>query len=391
MIEGSYDISRFAVDVQGEVKRLNAQVDLFWNQEIALYQQLGLADGMKVLDCGCGPGYLLTKLHALYASMQCIGIEISPELVAVARARTASGKPGRCQIFQQSIAELEFPDGSFDFVIARLVLEHLPNPMPALKEVLRVLKPGGKAIFVDNDFDLHERTWPDCPALEELYAAYRRARRADGGNPCIGRELPLLMKNAGYDAVDLHVLTAHNQVTGDALFLKAEGSGIPAQLVKAGYLEAESLDRIADQWRSMLRSPDHAIVRFLFAASGGKADKSQTGIASDISKSLDRRIFTNGAASALSKPQSRDEVRRFIQNSLAAEMNLDAALLATGKSLIHLGVDSLPALGLCNKLQSQLGVSLNMADVLGGKTIDELADQILPAMLRSCETAVTAG
>jgi aspartate racemase len=60
------------------------------------------------------------------------------------------------------------PDESFDFVIARLVLEHLPDPLAALKEVLRVLKVGCRAVFIDNDFDLHERTWPDSPALMEL-------------------------------------------------------------------------------------------------------------------------------------------------------------------------------------------------------------------------------
>jgi ubiquinone/menaquinone biosynthesis C-methylase UbiE len=271
-IEGSYDISRFAIDTGGEVQRLNAQIDLFWNQEIALYQRLGLKNGMTVLDCGCGPGYLLEKLLALYPALWGTGIEIDGQLADIAKQTLAEKYSSRSAIFQQSIARLDLPDNSFDFVIARLVLEHVPDPLAALTEVLRVLRHGGTAVFIDNDFDLHERTWPDSPALGELYDAYRRARRSEGGNPCIGRQLPVLMKSAGFSGVDLHLLAAHSRVVGDGAFLKAEGSGIPAQLVKTGHLPADSLNRIATQWRSMLTSKDHTIFRMLFAAAGSKAE-----------------------------------------------------------------------------------------------------------------------
>src|SRR6266850_1708667 len=266
-VEGSYNICSFAADIDREVERLNAQVDLFWNQELALYQRLGVRDGMRLLDCGCGSGYLLKKLQEEFPGIECTGIEIEETLVALAK-KTMAGNG--CQILQQPITALGFPDHSYDFVISRLVLEHLPEPLAALKEVLRVLKVGCRAVFVDNDFDLHERTWPDSPALGDLYDAYRRARRADGGNPCIGRQLPSLMKMAGFTGVDLHVLAAHNQIVGDRAFLKAEGAGIAAQLVKTGYLAADTLDAVTGQWHSMLTSPDHAIFRILFAVVGEK-------------------------------------------------------------------------------------------------------------------------
>ena len=268
--KGSYDLSSFALDSDTELRRLNAQIDLFWKQELALYLRLGLKEGMRLLDCGCGTGYVLQKLRDLFPGLQCTGIDYDARLAAAAKENLA--KPGLkpCNIFQQSATSLDLPDNSFDFVICRLVLEHLPDPMPAVKEVQRALAAGGKAVFIDNDFDLHEQTWPESAALGELYDAYRRARRAEGGNPCIGRQLPRVLRQAGFAAVDLQVLVAHNELVGDQAFLKAEGSGIPAQLVKTGYLDPASLQRITTQWRSMLASADHAIFRMLLAATGEK-------------------------------------------------------------------------------------------------------------------------
>jgi ubiquinone/menaquinone biosynthesis C-methylase UbiE/acyl carrier protein len=379
IVEGSYDVSNFAIDVGGEIQRLNAQVDLFWEQERSLYERLGLRNGMRLLDCGCGPGYVLEKLHGLYPAIQCTGIEVDEQLVAVAKGNVAEKRLNRCRIFQQSVTAMELPDDSFDFVIARLVLEHLPNPMLALKEVLRVLKTGGKAVFVANDFDLHERTAPDSPALEELYDAYRRARRAEGGNPCIGRELPLLMKRAGYSEVDLHLLAAHNHVLGDAAFLKAEGSGIPLQLVKTGHLASEALDRIAGQWRSMLTSKDHAIFRMLFAAVGEKASplaRSRLRFGDD-GDDLAREISGDHGSLLDREPQSAEELRMFIQRTLADETNMSLEELATDQSLIHLGVDSMAAVGLCNQLESRLAVTLPMSEVLSGKSIDDLTEEVV--------------
>src|SRR5215211_6731673 len=110
IVEGSYDVSNFAIDVGGEIQRLNAQVDLFWEQELSLYQRLGLRDGMRLLDCGCGPGYVLEKLHGLYAGLECTGIEVDGQLVAVAKQNAREKELDRCRIFQQSVTAMELPD-----------------------------------------------------------------------------------------------------------------------------------------------------------------------------------------------------------------------------------------------------------------------------------------
>src|SRR5690349_14619301 len=99
-VEGSYNLSSFAADIDGEIQRLNAQVDLFWKQGLPLYQRLGMQDGMRLLDCGCGSGYLLKKLQHAFPAMQCTGIEIEEPLVALAREAMAGND---CQVLQQPI------------------------------------------------------------------------------------------------------------------------------------------------------------------------------------------------------------------------------------------------------------------------------------------------
>jgi len=186
------------------------------------------------------------------------------------------------------------------------------------------------------------------------------------------------MKRAGYGAVNLHLLAAHNHVLGDAAFLKAEGSGIPLQLVRTGHLASEALDRIAGQWRSMLTTKDHAIFRMLFAAVGEKASSvARTRMRlEDEANEFASETRDNGSM-VLCSPQSGDEIRRFIQRTLADEANLSLDALRSDESLIHLGVDSMAAVGLCNELESRLSVTLPMVDVLSGKSIDELTEQVM--------------
>ena len=74
MNDGSYHVSSFAASAQAEIKRLDAQVDLFWHQESQLLKRHGLRDGMDHLDCGCGPGQLISRLKAEMPGLRSTGL-----------------------------------------------------------------------------------------------------------------------------------------------------------------------------------------------------------------------------------------------------------------------------------------------------------------------------
>jgi acyl carrier protein len=189
------------------------------------------------------------------------------------------------------------------------------------------------------------------------------------------------MKMAGFTGVDLHVLAAHNQVVGDKAFLKAEGAGIASQLVKTGYLAADTLDAVTGQWHSMLTSPDHAIFRILFAVVGEKPaapDESRI-TATQISLTGNGDEVRKGNGSGGADLRSREQIRRFMQEILANELKVLADSIPTDNSLIHSGIDSMAALALCNAVEARLGTELTIAEVLGGSSIDELTQKIMLA------------
>ena len=107
--------------------------------------------GDRVLDVGCGSGRLtMAAQEWAGADGQAVGIDPSPEMVQVARKNAA--RAGLKVKFEVGVVEsLPFPDGSFDVVLNRLMLHHLPDDLKqrGLAEMRRVLKPGGVCLVVD--------------------------------------------------------------------------------------------------------------------------------------------------------------------------------------------------------------------------------------------------
>lgn len=268
----SYQIKNIASNLKQEISRLGGQVDLFWKNELKHYKEFGLKDGMSVVELGCGPGFLLGKLLDEFPAIHVTGVEIEDTLVEYAQIMLAEKGYDRFDIIEGSILDIDLPDDSFDFAITRLVVEHLKNPLKAVMEVKRILKPGGIAVFVDNDFELHIMTCPHVPELRMLYDAYCRCRYDEGGNPKMGRELPELLYAGGFVDIDFEVISAHSVLLGDEMFFRSEGINIPSKLVKDGYLTSKELAKILVGWKKMIDDKNHSIVRQLFAAAGRKPE-----------------------------------------------------------------------------------------------------------------------
>jgi ubiquinone/menaquinone biosynthesis C-methylase UbiE len=271
----SYKVTTIASNVDKEIERLRAQVELFWDCEAKHYVECGLRDGMSVVELGCGPGFTTGRLLETFPGLTITAIDLDPLLLDVARDRLAEAYPGRVEFRVGSIEDTRLPADTFDFALTRLVLEHLPDPVAAVREVVRILRPGGRAAFVDNDFEMHIMTSPSVDSIGELYEAYCRARIAEGGNPRIGRELPGVLAAGGLSRVGFEVLSAHSAIIGTEIFLGSEGVGIPTKLVRDGFLSSKALARISVSWRDMMANPNHSILRQLYLASGEKTTTHQ--------------------------------------------------------------------------------------------------------------------
>jgi SAM-dependent methyltransferase len=99
----------------------------------------GVTPGMRALDVGCGPGALTAELVRRLGPAAVAAIDPSPPFVAAARARFAEAD------VREGVAEqLPFSDGSFDVVLAQLVVHFMADPVAGLAEMRRVAQPGGR-------------------------------------------------------------------------------------------------------------------------------------------------------------------------------------------------------------------------------------------------------
>jgi ubiquinone/menaquinone biosynthesis C-methylase UbiE len=369
--QGSYNVGSFASDTQAEIRRLNAQVDLFWPAEGELLIRHGLRDGMRVLDCGCGPGRLLELLKRRLPKTRCVGVEIDPLLVETAQKHLAACELADCTVQQGAAEDPSLPPESFDFIVTRLVLEHVPDPSLALRGLRSLLKPGGKIAVISNDFDFHLRTFPPVSELDDMYSAYCTSRRNDHGDPCIGRRMPHLLIESGFRLLACEIEVAHNAMIGDTPFLKSEGGGIPAQLVDSGFLKDTMLDAMTRSWRQMLVAPVHSIARPLWVAIGERRDEVQP------SSGTSARGETAGRA-VPAIPEAAEGLGETSQPLLDRIVKTVAKVIGRApinstQSMSMLGVDSLSAILIQERIKVATGVEIPIVYLLGDTPLTRLA------------------
>lgn len=157
-----------------------------------------LKPGMQVLDIGCGPGSITVGLAAAVTPGQAVGVDIEPSQVALGKDRAASLGLDNCRFETGSVYDLPLADDSMDAIFGHTILMQFGELDPVLAEVKRVLKPGGLVGFREVDFGAslyHSET----SAMGFVMRTLRRTILHNDGNPDIGRALPAILTNAGFE------------------------------------------------------------------------------------------------------------------------------------------------------------------------------------------------
>lgn len=161
-----------------------------------------LKPGMRMLDGGCGPGTITIGLGRAIRPGEAIGIDIAPS--EIEKSLSNAQKDGTTNVRFQvaSIYEIPFPDRSFDAVFSHTVLEHVREPDRGLKEMHRVLKPGG--VIGLRGTIMRSHVWyPEASVVTETYDIYTRMWLHNHGHPNYGLEQADGLRKAGF--VDIKV------------------------------------------------------------------------------------------------------------------------------------------------------------------------------------------
>jgi len=158
--------------------------------------------GLDALDVGCGTGFLTFELAA--RGHRVIGIDFAPAMIAEAR-RKAAERGTVVRLEEGDAEQLRFAAGSFDLLMSRHLLWTLPHPEAAIDEWMRVLRPGGRLVIVDGQFDATALKPPAGSARSsQEYAA-------------IGDQLPFLGGRSREEIERLLAAHGVRNVRGDSL------------------------------------------------------------------------------------------------------------------------------------------------------------------------------
>lgn len=198
----------------------------------ATLREVAVPDGSRVIDIACGTGVVSRLLaEKVGKSGSVVGVDLNPNMIEVAKRSV----PSTVELHEGDVTALPFPDGSFDMAFCQQGLQFFPEKVAALKEVRRVLKPGGTLILT---------VWSAVPALGaavseglERYVGAEAARAAL--SPFAFRDLEvikLLFVESGFSDIQTEVLAV------DRLLGPTEES-IPQELGGGGFGEdLEKLD-----------------------------------------------------------------------------------------------------------------------------------------------------
>lgn len=171
--------------------------DIVRQREVTL-DLLALRPGERVVDIGSGPGFLCDSMAEVVGPQgQVVGLDISNDLLASARRRNS--RPHLSYKHSDATA-LDVPDAAFDVAVSTQVFEYVPDCDRALREMHRVVKPGGRAMLVATDWDGVVWRSSDRARMRAMLDAWE----AHCADPRLPRTLAPRLRAAGFDVTGVH-------------------------------------------------------------------------------------------------------------------------------------------------------------------------------------------
>jgi SAM-dependent methyltransferase len=227
----------------------------------AAYLLAELRPGLDLLDVGCGPGNITIDLARRVSPGRVVGVDAAATVVDAARTAAAEQGVPRVEFDVADVYELPFADATFDVVHAHQVLQHLADPVAALRQMRRVCRSEGVVAARDSDYETF--TWyPASAGLTRWLALYRAIARGNRGEPDAGRFLLRWAHDADFSDVTPSAsvwcfATPEDRAWWGGLWAdRITVSSLGDQIVERGLATRAELDEIATAWREWSDDPD---------------------------------------------------------------------------------------------------------------------------------------
>lgn len=220
-----------------------------------------LSSGTRLLDVGCGPGTITADLAEIVAPAELVALDRAASVVDEAAAHATERGVTNVAPEVGDVYDLQFDDGAFDVVHAHQVLQHVSDPVRALKEMRRVTRPGG--IIAARDADYGAMTWfPADPRLDRWIEIYSAAARANDAEPDAGRRLLAWANEVGFSSVEpsssvwCYADDPTRSWWGETWAVRMTTSAVAEQAVADGIATSDELEGVADAFRQWAVHPD---------------------------------------------------------------------------------------------------------------------------------------
>ncbi|MDU5106056.1 MULTISPECIES: class I SAM-dependent methyltransferase [unclassified Clostridium] len=202
------------IGFQKEMQRLEKQANLGSDREIKMLRNLGVKDNSLILEVGGGPGFYTKILLDNFINSEIVSLDIDETLLNYSHNMLKTDYKERVTFINDDIASTSIPNGYFDTIIARFVFQHLKDPIIALKEIYRMLKPGGKVIIIDVDSELWGITFPKFDLIKNLNSDLAKFQSSLNGNRDIGRSMLTLLRLLKFKNLNIETVINHSEILG---------------------------------------------------------------------------------------------------------------------------------------------------------------------------------
>jgi ubiquinone/menaquinone biosynthesis C-methylase UbiE len=239
-----------------ELDRLAFQHEVWGATTRAFLERSGIRRGMRVLDLGCGPGFVAFDLSAMVGAQgSVVALDESPRWIEHVEREVAQRALSNVTAVQARIQDLDLEPAAFDVVFSRWVFSFLSDPAAAAVKLARSLKPGG--VLAIQDYN-HEgiSVYPPSDGFKAAVRATRATYARAGGSAFVSGDMARIFAGAGLEMVDLRTNVQCGGPTSPA-FRWADRffphfSGV---MTERGLMTPAERDQFLREWEERKRDP----------------------------------------------------------------------------------------------------------------------------------------